>query len=86
MRVLAGEAGVNPNTMQRAMAELEARELIETRRTAGRTVTEDLTRIRHMRHELAYARINEFLASMRALGYTDDQTRALLQDKEEETV
>lgn len=85
VRVLAGEAGVNPNTMQRALAELEARDLVETRRTAGRTVTEDLARIRHVRQEFAFARMDEFLASMRALGYTDDQTHQLLEKKREET-
>lgn len=86
VRALASEAGVNPNTMQRALAELEARGLVETRRTAGRTVTEDLELLRRVRDQLAYARMDEFLVSMRALGYTDAQTRALLQDKKEETV
>lgn len=78
VRALASEAGVNPNTMQRALAELENRKLVETRRTAGRTVTEDLSLIRSVREKLAYGRMEEFLASMRALGYTDEQTRELL--------
>lgn len=78
VRALAAEAGVNPNTMQRAFSELENRGLVETRRTAGRTVTEDQELIRHVRQELAFGRIDEFLASMRALGYTDGQTRSLL--------
>ena len=42
VRDFASDAGVNPNTMQRALAELERLELIRTQRTAGRTVTEDL--------------------------------------------
>lgn len=84
VRVLAAEAGVNPNTMQRALAELEARKLVETRRTAGRTVTEDMALLRRVREELAYKLMDEFLASMKALGYTDDQARALLQEKKEE--
>lgn len=78
VRALAAEAGVNPNTMQRALGELESRGLVETRRTAGRTVTEDMALIRRVRQELAFGRIGEFLASMRALGYTDEQTRTLL--------
>jgi len=74
--------------MQRALAELESRGLVETRRTAGRIVTEDFSLIRNVREELAYARMDEFLASMRALGYTDEQTRELLAawDKKEEQV
>ncbi len=88
VRGLAGEAGVNPNTMQRALAELESRGLVETRRTAGRIVTEDLSLIRSVREKIAYARMDEFLASMRALGYTDEQTRELLSswNKKEEEV
>ena len=45
VREFAADAGVNPNTMQRAFAELERLELIRTQRTAGRTVTEDIARI-----------------------------------------
>ena len=40
MRDLATE-GVNPNTMQRAMTELERDGLVYSQRTAGRFVTED---------------------------------------------
>ncbi|MBP3926558.1 MAG: GntR family transcriptional regulator [Clostridium sp.] len=84
VRALAAEAGVNPNTMQRAFSELENRGLVETRRTAGRTVTENLERIASVRQELALGQIEEFLASMRALGFTDEETRALLTEWEEE--
>ena len=84
VRALAAEAGVNPNTMQRALSELESRGLVETRRTAGRTVTEDTERIASVRQELARGRMEEFLASMRALGYTDEETRTLLTEWEEE--
>ncbi len=88
VRALASEAGVNPNTMQRALAELESRGLVETRRTAGRIVTEDQSLIHSVREELAFARMDEFLASMRALGYTDKQIHELLAawDKKEELV
>lgn len=41
VRDLATEAGVNPNTMQRALAELERQGLVYSQRTAGRFVTED---------------------------------------------
>ncbi|WP_313074566.1 GntR family transcriptional regulator [Lacrimispora sp.] len=88
VRTLATEAGVNPNTMQRALAELENRKLVETRRTAGRIVTEDLSLILSVRKELAYQRTSEFFTSMNALGYTDEQTRELLAawNKKEESV
>ena len=40
VRDLATEAGVNPNTMQRALTELERDGLVYSQRTAGRFVTE----------------------------------------------
>ena len=56
VRELASDAGVNRNTMQRAMAELENEGLLITNRTAGRTVTTDLPLIEQMRRELAAGR------------------------------
>ena len=41
VRQLAMEAGVNPNTMQRAFAVLEAEHLFVTRGTVGRFITTD---------------------------------------------
>ena len=53
VRELAAEAGVNPNTMQRALTQLESRGLVTTNRTAGRTVTEDTAVLDAMRAQLA---------------------------------
>ena len=53
VRDLAAEAGVNPNTMQRAMTELERQGLVHSQRTAGRFVTEDEATIRKLREDLA---------------------------------
>lgn len=53
VRDLAMEAGVNPNTMQRALTELERDGLVYSQRTSGRYVTEDQTAIMEARHALA---------------------------------
>ena len=58
VRDLAAEAGVNPNTMQRAMMEMEREELVYSQRTAGRFVTEDGERIRRLRESLALSLIH----------------------------
>ena len=79
VRELAAEAGVNPNTMQRALAELERLELIQTQRTAGRTVTEDLARIEREKRRLAQAGINAFWQALAQLGYDRAQALELLQ-------
>ena len=84
VRELAAEAGVNPNTMQKAFTELERTGLIVTCRTSGRTVTEDTALIEQVRSELAELQISQFLTRMQHLGYQkDDSIRLLLAKKEE---
>ena len=86
VRELAMEAGVNPNTMQRALGELERRGLVFPQRTSGRFVTEDTNRIEEAKKELASRRIQEFLSAMEGLGYAPDEITELIrsaQKKEE---
>ena len=78
VRELAAQAGVNPNTMQRALAELEARGLVRAQRTAGRTVTDDAEAIASARRALAQRLAREFLSSARALGLNDEEAAELL--------
>ena len=83
VRELAAEAGVNPNTMQRALAQLEADGLVVTNRTAGRTVTEDGVVLSRICIELANERIREYLQSMALLGFTKAEAVELLKKWEE---
>ena len=73
VRELAAEAGVNPNTMQRALADLERQGLLYTNRTSGRYVTEDEEMITKIRERIAEERICAFLESMSQLGFTQEQ-------------
>ena len=84
VRDLATEAGVNPNTMQRALAELERDGLVYSQRTAGRFVTEDGEIIRAAKESLAREHIKRFLAAMADLGYSREEIVSLL-EREEET-
>ncbi len=88
VRDLAAAAGVNPNTMQRALAQLEAEGLIRTERTNGRFVTEDTELIEQLRAAAARNLAAEFLEQMRSIGYTPRQTAQLLErwDETEGTV
>ena len=70
VRELAAEAGANPNTVQRAFADLEREGLIYTQRTSGRFVTEDPAAIVTARKALAEEKIDVYLGGMRSLGYT----------------
>ena len=83
VRELAAEAAVNPNTMQKAFAELERGGLIITQRTNGRTVTEDQERIREVRRSLAEGHVREFFHRMRALGYPAEDIRNLVAEYSE---
>ena len=77
VRELAGEARVNPNTMQRAMAELEGRGLLRTERTSGRFVTDDLELLESEKRRLARQHLDDFLASMSQLGFSREEALAL---------
>ena len=79
VRELALDAGVNPNTVQRALSELERRGLVYTQRTAGRFVTEDAERIGQERLRIAEERARDFLSAMEELGYNRIQTVMLLE-------
>lgn len=84
VRELAADAGVNPNTMQRAFAELERGGLVQTQRTAGRTVTEEAARIERAKEKFAAAAIETYWEAMRRLGYDRAHALALLQEDEAE--
>lgn len=84
VRELAADAAVNPNTMQRAFAELEVRGLVCTQRTAGRTITDDIAVIEKERTALAETQVNAFIDAMIQLGFTKSEAiNFLMQTKEE---
>ena len=78
VRTLAIEAEVNPNTMQKALAELEARGLLHTHRTAGRTVTEDRKMIDSLRDDLARTQVDAFFEGMKSIGIDADEAAKLI--------
>lgn len=84
VRELAVEAGVNPNTVQRALAELERDGLVFSQRTTGRFVTENENMIVNAKLRIADERVGEFLHSMKTLGCTRDEVIALIQGAKEE--
>ena len=81
VRDLATEAGVNPNTMQRAMTELERDGLVYSQRTAGRFVTEDSAMIEAAKRSLAERHIKTFLEAMIRLGYQREEMLSLLRQE-----
>lgn len=84
VRDLATEAGVNPNTMQRALTELERDGLVCSQRTAGRRVTEDKSTVEQAKRGLAKGHIQSFLTAMAGLGLNEEEILDLIQREIEE--
>ena len=78
VRELASEAAVNPNTMQKAFAELERSGLIVTMRTNGRVVTEDEDLIQQIRNGLAEEHVKTFMSSMKELGFNEREMQEII--------
>mgnify|MGYP001222689650 FL=1 len=79
VRDLATQAGVNPNTMQKALSELERENLVHSAGTSGRFITEDKAMIEKMREELASTQIKKFLNKMSQMGFDYEKTITLLE-------
>jgi DNA-binding transcriptional regulator YhcF (GntR family) len=69
VRDFALQAKVNPNTMQRALAEIEDSKLIYTERTNGKFITTDATLLNKYRERFITNRIQDFLSEMSTLGF-----------------
>ena len=81
VRDLAAAAGVNPNTMQRALAQLEQDGLAFADRTAGRLVTEDTSVLDAVRRAQARVLIEHYYDSMAELGYARTEAAELLKEE-----
>lgn len=81
VRELAAGLGVNPNTAQRALAELERQGLCRSERTAGRFVTGDASRINRVRAELTRDAADEFIRRAQGLRMPPDQAQQLIEER-----
>ncbi len=73
VRDLAMDAGVNPNTMQRALAELERRGLVYSERTSGRFVTKEEAVLKSLHEELAKRYFQELAEKLRKIGMSGEE-------------
>ena len=84
VRELAEDFGVNPNTMQRALSELEREGILISERTSGRFVTEDRSVIDAAREEAAQKVVGDFLQKMKELGFSKGQIEDFFRGTEAE--
>lgn len=85
VRDLAAEAAVNPNTMQRAMSQLESNGLLYSQRTSGRFVTKDTEKIEEVKNNYAKELAAEFIGKMCKLGFSKGQINTFLDRMIEES-
>jgi DNA-binding transcriptional regulator YhcF (GntR family) len=79
VRDMACDASVNPNTMQKALSELERIGIVYSQRTSGRFITEDYKMINNIKKSIAKEQINEFLENMLKLGYNKKEILTLIE-------
>ena len=84
VRDLAIEFGVNPNTMQRSLTELEREGLLYSERTSGRFITRQAELIASVRDDLAEEVLKTFLHQMKQMGYAKEQILQKIKDAESE--
>ena len=80
VRELATEAAVNPNTMQKALAELEREGFVYSKRTSGRFVTDNKELIEKERKKLVKDNVKKTLDTLINLGYTNDEILSLVEE------
>ena len=80
VRELAMQASVNPNTMQKALSELERTGLVYAKRTSGRYITEDTTMITNLKTTLAKDIVAQFLDNMQRLGIQEEDVISLISE------
>lgn len=83
VRELAVEFSVNPNTMQRALSELERDGLLYTERTSGRYVSQDQKKISQARDEMADEYTTNYYELMTKLGYKKEDIVYIVSNKSE---
>ena len=80
VRELASEAGVNPNTIQRALSDLEREGFVYSKRTTGRFVTENLDLIVQSRKQLSEEQLKNFVTGMLQFGYQKEELPSVLSE------
>ena len=80
VRELAIKLKVNPNTIQKALTELEELELIYTERTNGKFVTDNRELIEKIKRKLAEEKVNNYIKDMKNIGITYEESIQYLQE------
>lgn len=83
VRDMASDASVNPNTMQRALSELEKIGLVYSQGTSGRFITDDISKIEKLKKHLAKEQAEKFLKSMESIGFNKEESIIIVEELRE---
>lgn len=83
VRELALQYSVNPNTIQKALSELERENLLHSKRSSGRFVSEDIELIEKLKNDLLIKKITLFVNEMKELGYNKNKIIELIMELDE---
>ena len=83
VRQLATAAAVNPNTMQRALAQLEEEGLLYSRGTVGRFVSSDPAVIQAAKERVRQKSVRRWIREAKALGFSTEEMISYIQKEEE---
>lgn len=81
VRELASHAMVNPNTMQKALSELERNGLVYSQRTSGRFITDNKELLETMKRDIAKKEVQDFITHMKTLGFTNKEIQTLIAEE-----
>lgn len=80
VRELAIQYSVNPNTIQKALSELERTGIIYSKRTTGRYVSEDEELIKKFKKELSSTKLKSFMSEMEELGFSRTEVIKMIEE------
>lgn len=78
VRELALLANVNPNTMQKALSELEREGLVYSQRTSGRFITTNEDILKSLHNDIPSEHVKTYYDNMKKLGYSEKEMVEIL--------
>ena len=81
VRELAIDYGVNPNTVQRALSELEREGLVASERTSGRFICDDIERIQKLRVTMMKEKTDQFLREIHEYGFDEEELMETIRER-----
>lgn len=81
VRELANIYQINPNTMQKALSELERENILFSKSTSGRFISKDEEIIHNLKKEFVNEKLDTFINELHGLGYNNNDIIELLKNK-----